>query len=217
MIYSGHEGYLDDIAETVRKADDCLRRHKSRFDFLAVTGMSGVLVGSPLAIRLHRPLVVLRKEHDACHSLSGDLINRREAFGRYLIIDDFISSGTTYRRLREFFDVEDTGLAARTRYAGVYLYSGQTLSWDDDGIVTYKPELSQGVYVDAYAKVEDYSFAASPTPVIDEAVCFPNLDEAAALTGEPGPVSLALSEAARYLDLRTQAAPYPLIKDVLTA
>ena len=137
MIYSGHQGYLDDIAATVREVELALRPHKQRFDFLAVTGMSGVLVGSPVAIRLHRPLVVLRKEGDACHS-RDNLINASQAAGRYLILDDFISLGCTYDRLRRRFDTYE--LAMRTRYAGTYMYSDGLLSWDGDKLIDYNPE-----------------------------------------------------------------------------
>jgi hypothetical protein len=166
MIYSGHTGYLDDIASTVRDVTDDLKPHKQRFDFLAVTGMSGVLVGSPVAIRLHRPLVVVRKDRDICHSGGEDLINRVEANGRYLILDDFISMGNTYRRLRERFDTEE--LAGRTRYAGTYLYSDHMLSWEGDGLIRYDPDPSRYTEPERVA-VKDYTPPLPPLGVSNDA------------------------------------------------
>lgn len=137
MIYSGHQGYLDDIAVTVREVEQALRPHKQRFDFIAVTGMSGALIGSPAAIRLRKPLVVLRKDDDHHHD-GNDVINAAMANGRYLIIDDFISLGTTFDRIRQRFDKFE--FAVHTRYAGAYLYSDRLLSWDGDGLIAYKPK-----------------------------------------------------------------------------
>jgi hypothetical protein len=142
MIYSGHTGYLDDIPETVRKAEEDLRPFKHRFDFIAVTGMSGVLIGSPAAIRLRRPLVVLRKENDSSHSWGQDLINSDAAKGRYIILDDFIAGGSTYRRLRQRFD--EGWMGDHTRYAGAYLYSERIISWDGDDVIHYDPPVDDG-------------------------------------------------------------------------
>jgi hypothetical protein len=161
VIYSGHHGYLDDIAATVREVELRLRPHKQRFDFMAVTGMSGALVGSPVSIRLHKPLVVLRKEGEACHSRQ-DLINCAAVSGRYLILDDFVSFGTTYDRIRQRFD--EMEFAASTRYAGVYLYSDQVLSWDGDGTVSYMPKKTRradtSISVDGFAPDDDRDIRA---------------------------------------------------------
>lgn len=134
MIYSGHRGYLDDIATTVRETTAALKPHKQRFDFIVATGMSGVLVASPVCIRLHRPLVVMRKagekSHDHC-----EIINGQYAEGRWLFLDDFISLGVTYLRVRACF-------YNTARYVGAYLYETQLLSWDGDGLV-YCPTMDQ--------------------------------------------------------------------------
>lgn len=133
MIYNGHEDLLDDIPYTVRYTTAALRPHKARFDFLAVTGMSGVVIGSPLAVRLEKPLVIVRKPDDSSHSY-GDLIGGAAARGRYMFVDDFIASGTTFRRVRERLDALDLDC----RYVGAYLYSDKLLSWDGDGKVKYR-------------------------------------------------------------------------------
>jgi len=134
MIYNGHEDLLDDIPYTLRYTTAALRPHKTRFDFLAVTGMSGVVIGSPLAVRLEKPLVIIRKEGDSSHSY-GDLIGAAACKGRYVFVDDFIASGGTYRRVRERLASPELD----TRYVGAYLYSDKLLSWDGDGKIKYRP------------------------------------------------------------------------------
>src|SRR5689334_17760573 len=114
MIYSGHIGYLDDIAATVRQATEALKPFKARFDCIVATGMSGALVASPVSIRLHRPLVILRKPSDDCHD-GSDIINPEGIGPRWLFLDDFMSLGTTWKRVRE--RMADL-YAVETRYVG---------------------------------------------------------------------------------------------------
>jgi adenine/guanine phosphoribosyltransferase-like PRPP-binding protein len=125
MIYSGHIGYLDDISHTVRQTTETLRPFKSRFDCIVATGMSGALVASPVAIRLHRPLVILRKPSDDCHD-GSDIINPGGIGKRWLFLDDFMSLGSTFRRVRgrmtDLYFIE-------TRHIGSYFYGTQELTW----------------------------------------------------------------------------------------
>lgn len=134
MIYNGHDNHLDDTAMYVRQAAVELRPHRREFKFLVATGMSGVIVGSPLALRVNRPLVVIRKPTDDSHQHSP-VVNRNDAEGPYVIIDDFISSGATLRRIHTVME-EECWFA---RYAGTYLYSDDLLSWKDDGKIAYHP------------------------------------------------------------------------------
>lgn len=125
MIYSGHIGYLDDIGQTVRNTTETLKPFKSRFDCIVATGMSGALVASPVAIRLHRPLVIIRKPSDDCHD-GSDIIHMEGIGKRWLFLDDFMSMGGTFRRVRE--RMKDL-YAIETRYVGSYFYSTQELIW----------------------------------------------------------------------------------------
>ena len=132
MIYHGESG-LADIGDTVKQAVMDLGPHKSKFDFICVTGMSGALVGAPVAIRLGIPLVVVRKPGDLSHS-SRLMINGGAAHGKYLFLDDFISIGMTFRRIHRFMaDLKSA------EYAGSYLYENRILSWDndDEAVVCY--------------------------------------------------------------------------------
>ncbi len=97
MIYGGKDG-LADLVDVVRRTANELRPHKKEWDSIVVTGVSGLLVGPAVALRLHKPLVVVRKPGD--HSHCTTLIENFQNIGkRYLFLDDFISTGTTKKRV----------------------------------------------------------------------------------------------------------------------
>lgn len=99
MIYDGDPG-LSDLAETVERAVHDLRPHVNEFDSIAVTGMSGVVVGSPVSIELKKPLVIVRKTTDESHGGQGT-VNLERAGERVLFLDDFVESGETRFRVKE--------------------------------------------------------------------------------------------------------------------
>ena len=100
MIYGGHQYHLDDLAMVVARTTDTLLAHLSEFDFIVVTGVSGTIVGAPVAIALGVPLVVIRKVNDNSHD-KQDVVNYGQAVGRYLFLDDFISTGQTLNRVHD--------------------------------------------------------------------------------------------------------------------
>lgn len=105
MIYHGATESLADLEKNVRCVTAGLREHADAFDFIAVSGMSGALVGAPAALRLRKPLVVVRKDTDEnLHHAGGTLIGWSEARGRYVIVDDFVSSGRTLDFIRAHID-----------------------------------------------------------------------------------------------------------------
>jgi adenine/guanine phosphoribosyltransferase-like PRPP-binding protein len=133
MLYHG-SGSLSDLNGYVRKTVETLKPFKRRFDSIVVTGMSGVILGSPVALRLHKPLVVLRKEVDNDNHSYTKWINLENAGARYIILDDFIASGRTFHRMREYANYE--GIT----YVGAYMYGDDILSWDGDGNIEWHPE-----------------------------------------------------------------------------
>lgn len=115
MIYSG--GTLDDLQATVDQTVMNLRLHADEFDFIAVRGCSGMLVGAPVSLALSKPLVVVRKPGENAHQWSGTVVNADRAQGRYVFLDDLVSSGMTRGAVLE-------ALADRpgAEYAATYLY-----------------------------------------------------------------------------------------------
>ena len=69
-----------------------------QFDAIAFRGLSGALFAPAVAILMNKTLLAVRKG-EKCHSgreVEGDYNARR-----YVIIDDFVSSGTTVREIIE--------------------------------------------------------------------------------------------------------------------
>jgi adenine/guanine phosphoribosyltransferase-like PRPP-binding protein len=135
MIYGGNGGHLDDAADMVRQSAEALRPYRASFRCLVATGMSGVIVASPLALRLRRPLVVVRKHNDGSHGQNRLVINPDDAAGPYVMIDDFISTGRTYHHVRKAM----RAYAPEAVYAGAYLYGDNELLWEGDRALTYYP------------------------------------------------------------------------------
>lgn len=115
---------FDDLEAAVRCANVELREYADDFDALVVTGMSGMAVGFPLALRLRKPIMVCRKPDDDCHQSGGCVVGMTRAqarFARLLWVDDFISSGDTLERVKYTVD----SFEPTARIVGHYLYQGE--------------------------------------------------------------------------------------------
>ena len=97
MIYGGsrYQHEFLDLARTVERAVDQLDKIQDRFESIAVTGVSGLVVGSPVALLMGKALIVVRKEDDISTHSGNRVENIREIGTHYLFLDDFIASGTT--------------------------------------------------------------------------------------------------------------------------
>jgi adenine/guanine phosphoribosyltransferase-like PRPP-binding protein len=84
---------LDDLRDVVNAVIAGLQPHLAGFDSIAVRGVSGIVVGAPVALALGKPLVVVRKPTDNAHSRRH--VNVAQAGARYVFLDDFVSTGTT--------------------------------------------------------------------------------------------------------------------------
>ena len=109
MIYHTHRHSPDpgdayrsfkDLRAVVRDAEKELRPVIRRYAGIVVTGVSGMSVGFPLALRLRIPIIVVRRDDEDCHA-SGHFANDADLVegGRYLFLDDFTSGGRTYARV----------------------------------------------------------------------------------------------------------------------
>lgn len=83
-----------------------LLKHKE-FDSVVFTGLSGAMVAPILAYRLDKHLVGVRKPNDGSHSVDSIEKAFGEKIGRYIIVDDFICSGTTVQRVLDTIKRED--------------------------------------------------------------------------------------------------------------
>jgi adenine/guanine phosphoribosyltransferase-like PRPP-binding protein len=118
VIYTGNLNTLDDLPKTTARAVKDLATHVGEFDSIAVTGMSGALVGAPVSIALHKPLVVVRKPEDSSHdvSLGRPVLNAERLGKRVLFLDDFVAMGSTHHRVKEAIEARGATIVASYLY-----------------------------------------------------------------------------------------------------
>ena len=96
----------DEVVAAVRQCEG------KKFDVIAVQGVSGMSLGFPLALRLGKDIIVVRKRSDISHSdpetITGVIVRGK----RCLFVDDFVSCGNTRRRVREAIEKEGGKLVA---------------------------------------------------------------------------------------------------------
>lgn len=90
---------LCDVTSAMSEALFKYHREVEKFDYIACSGLSGIIVASPAAIRLDKRLIIVRKgEH--CHSsFSVEGMPCDEIPNNYVIVDDLISTGKTVRNI----------------------------------------------------------------------------------------------------------------------
>ncbi len=87
------------INETVEKIETEFPFLKEDCDTLAVRGNSGLLIGSVLASKWDKDLIIVRKDEESSHS-----DEQVEGWGyeqKILIVDDFIETGSTIGAIYE--------------------------------------------------------------------------------------------------------------------
>lgn len=101
--------YFDEVLHKPEEAVELLAETATKFgefDFIAGTGLSGWLLLVPLSIRLEKPIAAVRKAegngHSYRHEMPETIRTRRRL--RYVIVDDFISTGRTVDRIKEELD-----------------------------------------------------------------------------------------------------------------
>ena len=93
-----------------------------RVDFIVGTGISGTLVLLPVAIRLKIHFAAVRKLMCGSHAnnlMESSLSGENDAY-RYVIIDDFVSSGETLKTVKKTMRRQ----YEHARCVGVVLYQG---------------------------------------------------------------------------------------------
>lgn len=124
--YSGHEhrpGYFRSIVHRVADAlPDVMHQYEA--DAVVVTGKSGISVAFAALMLIDFPLVIVRKPGENSH---GFRVEGPEGavLRRYIILDDFVSSGATVTRVRQqLIDEADRFSAQRPRLVAVAVYAG---------------------------------------------------------------------------------------------
>lgn len=93
------------VERIVRDLPAVMQRFKA--DFVAVRGTSGIFIAAAVQVQLDVPILLMRKPGEDSHGrmLEGDY---NHSYKRGLILDDFISSGSTVDGMIE--DMADAGL-----------------------------------------------------------------------------------------------------------
>ena len=109
---------MNQFTKAVEKAAKVLRkfRRKVPFEAIAFTGTSGAALAYPLSYLLGVPLICVRKSTRDNHF--GYKIEGCMTADTYIIVDDFIESGSTIKKIRKSVEseIEDT------KCVGIYLY-----------------------------------------------------------------------------------------------
>ena len=94
--YSGNIHRAPSLRSHVRYVARELEKRRDSYDFVACTGQSGMSVSFAALMWYEFPLVVVRKgERTHGNMIEGDA----ERIGRYIVVDDFVASGDTMRRI----------------------------------------------------------------------------------------------------------------------
>jgi orotate phosphoribosyltransferase len=93
--------FLKLVPLVVKKLRTIKRRHP--FDAIAFTGSSGAALAYPLSYLLKLPLIHVRKETS---HYSGGKIEGTISSKRYVIVDDFIETGASIKRVVKAIDSE---------------------------------------------------------------------------------------------------------------
>ena len=88
--------------------------HETTVEAIAFRGMSGALIASPVAVRLQKSLILVRKPNDGSHS-SYKVESCKVEPKNYVILDDFVSSGKTANAIIKAIKL----VAPKAKYLGV--------------------------------------------------------------------------------------------------
>lgn len=99
MLYHNGDNTLIKLASVAKEASKHLRGRRKEFDCIAVRGVSGLVVGAPVAISISKPLVIVRKPSEECHAWER-VVNYRPNHHKAVFLDDFRGSGNTERWTR---------------------------------------------------------------------------------------------------------------------
>jgi hypothetical protein len=106
----------DSLRKRVELAGRALAKYE--FDSIAFRGVSGTILGAPIALLMNKEMVLVRKDGDDTHSYYG--VEGNKNVRRYIIVDDFVSTGATAEaiisKIKEFAPAAECLGLLQTRY-----------------------------------------------------------------------------------------------------
>lgn len=94
-IYCSPARFANLVKRVVRNVRKLKR--KLPFEAIAFSGTSGAALAYPLSVALKIPVICVRKPNERSHG--QDVEGPVMQLGRYLIVDDFVSTGKTVRHV----------------------------------------------------------------------------------------------------------------------
>ena len=105
---------------------------QNKIDAIAFSGTSGAAYAYPLALKLNLSLICVRK------SINGNHYNKYVEgcynAERYIIVDDFIDTGATIRRILKKVKT----FSSEAKCSGIFLYNSDGKSSSFEGIKVFK-------------------------------------------------------------------------------
>ena len=134
------------VSQTVAEAKRLQASHN--FDTIAFCGMSGAAMAFLLAHQLKLPLLCVRKKNESSHyrsQMGSTLMEGNLDCQRYLLLDDFISSGDTVNYIIESINKEipQAKCVAMLMYAAYSDSTYQHSSWpanESINVVSSRPK-----------------------------------------------------------------------------
>jgi orotate phosphoribosyltransferase-like protein len=107
------------LKKLVNKIVKAIKESGIEFDGFVFRGLSGILIGVPVAMKLNKPYAVVRKKTESSHS---DYLVEGWTPYKYIIIDDFICSGLTIKNI--LFEVKKESLKhIKPECVGLFLWN----------------------------------------------------------------------------------------------
>jgi len=117
-----HSNYLtkvfSDRSKHLKMAREMIRKSGVKFDTIVVSGISGMMFGSPLSLSMRKDIAIVRKG-ESTHS--NHKIESTKEIGRWIFVDDLICTGETFQRVIKTIQ-EDTIHSRTHRFVGAYIY-----------------------------------------------------------------------------------------------
>lgn len=121
---------LEEVIETAKK-----RLANVDFDTLVGTGFSGGIVIPTLALQMGKKFVLIRKETDDSHHGKGRLLG--EMGQKWVLVDDFVSSGKTRRRVISKIEEALADYGTSSEMVGEYMYKAYDCNAEEPGRFEY--------------------------------------------------------------------------------
>lgn len=118
--FEGYHAYTEPkrLKNIVEKSARFLQERELDFETIAVQGVSGLIVGSPLAMALDKKIMVIRKQGDKTHCLDVMGFGKNQ---KILMVDDCVETGTTLINMV----TKIKSHCFNPTFVGLFLYTGK--------------------------------------------------------------------------------------------